>query len=92
MASDPWAEYLAAVSEHLRVSRRAVEEGATIPPPPPHPSGPMPDELGERVRRMVVAYDQFALEVTTRLADIGAHLRGYRAMTRPHPQFVDRKV
>ncbi len=92
MDSDPWAEYLAAVSEHLWISRRAVEEGAAIPSPPSHPAGPVPDELGDQVHRLAVAYDQFALEVTTRMVDIGRCLRARRATTLLHPQFVDRKV
>jgi len=92
MAADPWADYLAALSEHLRVSRRAVEEGAVVPPPPPQPSVPMPGELGDQAHRLAIAYDQLALEVTTRLDDIGAHLPGVRAGTLPRPQFVDRKA
>ena len=92
MDNDPWAEYLAAVSDHLRTARRAVEDGEASPAPPPHPAGPVPDELGDQVRRLAVAYDQLVLEVMTRLQDIGPCLRGRRPATLPRPQFVDRKV
>ena len=92
MARAPWADYLAALSEHLLLSRRAVEAGAAAPTPPPHPSEPMPGELGDQAHRLAIAYDQLALEVATRMDDIGAHLPGARAGTLPRPQFVDRKA
>ncbi len=90
MAAEPWAEYLAALSEDLRVARRCVEQGAITPTPPPRPTGPVPDELAGTLHRVAVAYDQLALEVSTRLADIAAHLPGFRPTPVPQPQFVDR--
>ncbi len=92
MAVEPWAEYLAALTDDLHVTRRCVEQGGVIPTPPPRPTGPVPDELADTLHRVAVAYDQLALEVSTRLADIEAHLPGVRSIPVPQPQFVDRSA
>jgi hypothetical protein len=89
MADDTWADYLEAASEHLRAARRAVEQGAASPDPPRHPAGTLPDELQPEVRRLALAYDQLALEVATRMADMQCHLTPPRVEAQSLPHYVD---
>ncbi len=90
MADDRWTEYLEAASEHLRATRRAVEQGAASPEPPGHPAGVLPDDLEPQVRRLALAYDQLALEVATRMADVQCHLAARRVEAPSVPHYVDR--
>jgi hypothetical protein len=92
MADDTWTDYLEAASEHLRATRLSVELGRASPEPPEPPEGSVPDELSPRVRRLVLAYDQLALEVATRLEDMTGHLAPPRVEPPSLPHYVDRKA
>jgi hypothetical protein len=92
MSSASWADYLADASEHLRASRRAVEEGVTSPDPPTHPAGPLPQDLEPQARRLALAYDQLALEVATRMTDIECRLATPRVEAPTQPHYVDQKA
>lgn len=92
MAPRQWAEYLAAASEHLRVSRAAVEAGRAAPPGPVRPTGPLPGELADQVQLLASAYDQLALEVSTRMSDIRRYRRAPAPPPRPSSHFVDRRA
>ncbi len=89
MADDTWPDYLEAAAEHLRAARRAVEQGTASPEPPGHPAGALPDELQPQARRLALAYDQLALEVATRMADMQCHLAPPRVESRSVPHYVD---
>lgn len=84
-----WAEYLEAASEHLRASRRAVEHGGPSPEPPAHPAVPLPDGLQPHALRLALAYDQLALEVATRMADIESRHTRPRVEALSTPSYVD---
>ncbi|HTU38421.1 MAG TPA: hypothetical protein VMF35_10400 [Acidimicrobiales bacterium] len=89
MSEHSWTEYLAAASEHLAASRRAVEQGAASPDPPAHPAGPLPEELASQAQRLADAFDQLALEVATRMTDIELHLGPRRVDVPAGPYYVD---
>lgn len=92
MPDDTWSEYLEAASAHLRAARRAVEQGTASPEPPGPPAGVLPDDLQPQVRRLALAYDQLALEVATRMADVQHHLAPRRAEARSRPHYVDQRA
>src|SRR5208283_1520514 len=76
MAPHEWADYLEAASEHLRLTRLAVEAGCPGPPGAARPTEPLPDELRDRVQLLAMGYDQLALEVSTRMTQIQRCRRG----------------
>jgi hypothetical protein len=92
MAPDSWTDYLDAACEHLRRSRQAVEVGEPGPPGPARPATPLPDELRGRVQLLASGYDQLALEVATRLADMQRFRRSYVQPVRRASHFVDHRV
>ncbi len=92
MATNQWPEYLEAASEHLRLTRMAVEAGDPGPPGPPRPTALPPEDLLDRVQRLASAYDQLALEVATRLSDIQRYRRGRVLQAPPTSHFVDRRA
>ena len=92
MATDQWADYLEAACEHLRQSRLAVEAGCAGPPGPPRPTAPLPDELRGRVQLLAAGYDQLALEVSTRMAQMQRYRRTHLPPAPPASQFVDQRV
>ena len=92
MPDDNWPEYLDAAAAHLREARRAVEQGAVSPDPPAHPAGPLPDELQPQVRWLALAYDQLALEVSTRLAGMDTRLGAPRLEAPSPAYYVDQRA
>lgn len=92
MPGETWTDFLEAAADHLRASRQAVEQGAVSPDPPGHPDGPLPDELQPQVRRMALAYDQLALEVATRMADLDVRLTPPRVEPPSPAYYVDRRA
>ena len=92
MADDTWADYLEAASAHLRAARRAVEHGHAAPEPPGHPVGPLPGEFAPQAQRLALAYDQLALEVATRMADMTCHLPPPRTEPPSLPHYVDQRA
>jgi hypothetical protein len=92
MAPSQWADYLEAASEHLRLTRLAVEAGASGPPGPVRPTEPLPDDLRDRVLVLASAYDQLALEVSTRMSDIQRYRRARVLRAPPTSHFVDRRA
>lgn len=92
MADDSWTEYLEAASMHLRAARRALERGTASPEPPGHPAGVLPEELQPQARRLALAFDQLALEVATRMADMTCHLAAPRVEVPSLPYYVDQRA
>jgi hypothetical protein len=92
MAPDQWAEYLEAACEHLRQSRLAVETGCAAPPGPPRPASHLPDEMRGRVQILAAGYDQLALEVSTRMAEMQRYRRKHVPQAPPVSHFVDQRV
>ncbi len=92
MPGDTWTEYLEAATDHLERSRRAIEQGAVSPDPPGRPAGPLPDELQPRVRWLALAYDQLALEVATRMADLDSRLTAPRIEAPSPAYYVDQRA
>ena len=92
MATDQWADYLEAACEHLRQSRRCRRGGLRRPAGPAASTAPLPDELRGRVQLLAAGYDQLALEVSTRMAQMQRYRRTHVPPAPPASQFVDQRV
>jgi hypothetical protein len=92
MARDQWADYLEAACEHLRQARLAVEAGCAAPSGPPRPDSSLPDEMRGRVQFLAAGYDQLALEVSTRMAEMQRYRRKHIPPAPPASHFVDQRV